>query len=31
MIKAENLSYPSTEQVVNKFNYLHMEKNIKIY
>ena len=26
MIKAENLSYPSTVQVVNKFNYLHMEK-----
>ena len=31
MIKAENLSYPSTVQVVNKFNYLHMEKKIYRY
>ena len=27
MINAENLSYPCTEQVVNKINYLHIEKN----
>ena len=26
MISAENLSYPSTEQVVNKINYTHTEK-----
>ena len=30
MISAENLSYPSTTQAVNKTNYIHIEKNIDI-
>ena len=30
MISAENLSYPSTNQAVNKTNYIHIEKNIDI-
>ena len=26
MIKAENLSYPSTEKTVNQINYINIEK-----
>ena len=26
MVRAENLSYPSTEKAVNKTNYIHIEK-----
>ena len=31
MTSAENLPYHSTVQVVNKINYIHIEKKIYIY